>query len=262
MFAPAQTKTSHVAHPFFSGSGSYNNSEILAQDAARTVDLEPNTLMHQDPVTGKWKPLTSVSPLVSAEMLCAANGTNLAGMKAVTDGEFSIVADGVSIDVTGLDFSLITALDERADTSNTVLAGRLIAVYDSKTTKLLFISPARNISASVSVLSAVSGGSGTDISGTGFLNGLTSVGVVTSVSGVQTPDGIYRGYAVATADIVAADVTGLDFLVKVTGVVAEDDLVMENSLTPASILAATGQTIRTYLRQNGLTLKPLSDIDG
>jgi hypothetical protein len=117
----------------------------------------------------------------SATCVCGALGTNLAGIQAVTTGAFKITVDATVIELTGLDFSAITALDEIADTINFKAAGRFLAFYDSKSTKVWFRSLKTGSLSTLSALSAPTGG--TDISGAGFLNGLTGTAVLVQGAG-------------------------------------------------------------------------------
>ena len=263
----------------------------------------------------------------SATCVCGAIGTNLAGFQAVTDGTFNITIDGTVIGITGLDWSSITALDELADTINYKALGRFEAYYDSKATvvwfrslktgavstisalsaqgtgtdvsgsgflngltgtatlvqgvgsddsgltiadvinsaaagrfrvewdgvKFTFLSPTQGVASAVSVLTA--GASGTDISGSSYLNGLTGTGTATAGTGLdgsELPLGIYRGGSIAAATIVAGDVTGNDIVQPGGLYVNETELVLENSLTMNTVIPTKGMTIRSYLHSIGV----------
>jgi len=121
----------------------------------------------------------------SAIAVCGAIGTNLAGFQAVTDGAFQMVVDGTNISITGLDWSSITALDELADTINYKAAGRFLAFYDSKATKVWFRSLKTGSLSTLAALTA--GASGTDVSGSGFLNGLSGTMTLTQGTGSDEP---------------------------------------------------------------------------
>jgi hypothetical protein len=139
----------------------------------------------------------------------------------------------------------------------------LIATWDSKTSKVGIYAPVIDGASSITVLAAVSGGSGTNISGSGFLNGATSVGTVTAgavLTGANLPQGIYVGDAVTGAALVAADVTGADIIVA-DCIVDEDQLVLENSLTLATVMPC-GLSIRAYLRAFGLIPVPTTSQTG
>jgi hypothetical protein len=235
----------------------------ILQDAGRSAALAPFTVMAQVPSSLKFVPLTDVDPTITvAKMVCGANGANLAAWQAVTDGEFKISVDGVEISVTGLDFSSITALDEIVDTINAVFLGRCVAIYDSKADVVSFISPTPGLNGSVTVLTA--GAAGTDISGAGFLNGLTGTGTATAGAGddgQNLPYGIYMGPSITAAALVAGDVSDSPILIGGTGaLVDENQIVLENSLTLDSVVISKNATIRGVLEARGIVPKDSVDI--
>ena len=272
-----------------------------------------------------------------ASAVCGALGTNLAGMQAVADGAYNITVDGQVCAITGLDFSAIAALPEIPDVINAKALGRFIAVWDSKTTKvefhslrkgalstitalsapaggtdisgagflngltgtavlaqgsgtddldlqiadiiedkaagrfhvlsngsrLQFISPTLGTQSTVSVLSAVAGGAGTNISGAGFLNGLTGTGVATAGTGLDgstLPTGILISSEVAAALLVAGDVTGQCVLIGGNVVVDGDAMVLEGSLARTSVVVDRGQTIESCLADRGIFCAETRDI--
>lgn len=110
----------------------------------------------------------------------------LAAFQAVTDGSLTISIDGDEQDIAGLDFSGATDLDDIASTLQTALqavatGGFTAATVVQSSGRLLITSGTTGDSSAVSVLSAVSPATGTDISGAGFLNGL--LGAATVVAG-------------------------------------------------------------------------------
>lgn len=99
---------------------------------------------------------------------------------AVTDGEFAVTIDGTAYDITGIDFTGATDMDAVATILQTAIrnatSGLEIVEWDTDH----FIITGRT---QVSVTSAVSGGSGTDISGVGattFLDCEAGVGTATA----------------------------------------------------------------------------------
>lgn len=354
----------------------------LLQDAGRSAVLAQYTLMAKIAASQKWTPLTDVTPtLTGANMVCGAIGGSLVDFAALSDGEFSIDIDGVTIDIedldftgldtaqdtpgfytcganganigawnaitdgafkvtvneleislTGLDFSTAATLNDVADTINYAAQGRFTVVYDGKldiyqiesdTTgetstvaapvapaagtdisaagflngaaagsatagtggedlmeniaeiingaalgrffcafngdAFVFTSPEFGTDSIVTVLSAVSGGGGTDISGAGFLNGLTSIGTPTAGAGgtgSDLPQGIYMGDDIAAATLVAGDVVDAPILI-FGAVVDEGKLVLENSLDLDDVVGAGDvgtKTIRDILR--GISIIP------
>ena len=111
--------------------------------------------------------------------------TVVATWTAVSDGEFTISIDGVSYDVTGIDFSTgVTDMDGVASKIETALraatSGTETVILD--TDHFLITSGTTGANSQVSVTSAVSGGGGTDISGVGatpFMDCETAVGTPT-----------------------------------------------------------------------------------
>lgn len=269
-----------------------------------------------------------------AKAVCGAIGTNLAGFQAVTDGAFNITVDGVACAIAGLNWSGITALDEVIDPINAAAAGRFTCVYDVQSgvitflsnkrgdtstitvlsapgagtdvsgsgflngasatltqgtgddgtdrniadvindaaagrffatydgARFAFFSPTLGTQSSVSVLSAVSGGAGTDISGAGYLNGLTGTATAgTGGDGSDLPNGILLSEDITEAALQAGDVTGQSIL---TGggalVVTESMITLENSLAVTDIVVARSETIESYLAGRGIFLSDSIDL--
>lgn len=94
---------------------------------------------------------------------------------AVTDGEFTVSIDGDSQDITGLDFSSVTDFDDVAAIVQVGVraigsGGFALATVVYSPDKFIFNSGIPGDGSAVSSLT-ITGGAGTDISGTGFLNG-------------------------------------------------------------------------------------------
>ena len=132
----------------------------------------------------------------NATLVCGAIGTNIAGFQAVTDGSFTIVVDGNTIVITTLDWSKITALDEIVDPINALAAGRFTAAYDSDVDVVTIYSNRTGAVSTMGYLTA--GGGGTDVSGAGFLNGLTGTGALVQGTG---DDGTDRNIADVINDV-------------------------------------------------------------
>ena len=258
-----QVRQNNDTTPFIRGGlATVKQAETILQDAGRSAVLSYGTVMAQIPSTRKWVPLTIVDPTITVvNLVCGANGANLAAWQAVTDGSFTIVVDGVSLSITALDFSVITALDEIVDTINAQFLGRCIAIYDSKADVVSFISPTPGANGTITVLTA--GASGTDISGAGFLNGLTTVGTVTAGTGndgQNLPAGIYTGSEITAAALVADDVVDSPILMGAGVLVDENQVVLENSLTLNSVVIALNKTIRAALEGIGIFTEATVDV--
>jgi hypothetical protein len=137
---------------------------------------------------------------------------------------------------------------------NAAAAGRFNCFFDGDA--FVFISPSSGLPQSaITVLSAVSGGVGTDISGAAFLNGLTGVGTVTAATGESSeaiPAGIYWGNDIPFASIAAADVTEQNVLVGKTVELDESKIVLEGGLDLDDVITETGKTIRKHLSDIGI----------
>jgi hypothetical protein len=245
------------------GNGLRRESQTILKDTGRAAVLANHTLMAQG-ADGKWVPLTTIAPAVTpGKLVCGAWGDTLGNTQAVTDGEFAVTVNGVLINILGLDFSETTTLPEVADVINAVAAGRFTAVWDSDASVLTLIAPVIDGASSISVLSAVAGGSGTDMSGAAFINGATGTGTATAgtvITGANLPQGIYDGSDITAAALVAADVTGKDIIVANT-IVDEDQLVLENSLDLDDVMPC-GLSIRAYLRMFGIIPVPTTSQAG
>lgn len=215
--------------------------------------------------------------LAGTDVECKYNATTdvfsfVTKTRGATSTITAVVAGGTT-DISGAGFlngltgvGVITAGTGTDDLGETVAgvinakaAGRFRVEFDGSA--FTFISPTTGSQSAVSVLTA--GSAGTDISGAGYLNGLTGTGTATAGSGTNGenfPAGIYRGAAIATADIVAGDTTG-DILIGGPLVFAEDDLVMEGSLTMNTVIPSLGVTIRMFLMNKGLNPRTVEAVD-
>ncbi len=246
------------------GDYQHKDSETFLQEAGRVADLVKYTVVATQQSDLKLVPVSDLNPaLTAASMLCGANGGNLAAWQAVGDGSFTISIDGVELDITGLVFTAITALTDISGIINIALALRGLCFYDEVGDVFTFVSPKTGLpGSSITVLTA--GSAGTDISGAGFLNGLTTVGTVTAATGEAStaiPIGIFIGDDIATADLVAGDVT--DQYVAISGDPAGfdvDKLVLEGGLTIDDIVVSTGQSIRQHLTNIGLIASTTDEI--
>jgi len=241
--------------PFIRGEKVHVSGQTIKQDAERVSDLLFLTLMAQNLSTLKWVPFTENNPALSpASLQCGANGGNLAAYQAVGDGSFKISVDGSLLDITGIVLTGVAALTDIAAIINIALAGRAFCFYDEVGDSFTFISPKQGLpGSSIGVLTA--GSAGTDISGAGFLNGLSGTGVVTAAAGgdgEDIPAGLYLGQDIATADIVAGDVAGKSILRGKSVELDEDKIVLENGMTFDTVITKTGKTVKSHLADLGI----------
>ena len=241
--------------------------ETFAQDATRTTAVAYGTILSKT-AAGKWGTLTDVSKIVTtpATMTCGANGGNLAAYQAVSDGEFAITINGTLTDFTGIDFSSIVALEDIAETINYYMGGKLVVEYDQTNDTFKFVGVSTGVGSTLTVLTAVSGGSGTDISGTGFLNGLTTVG--TPVAGTGDPStGVPAGVlvrALTATQVAAADVVDVPVINFGRGLILDQDqTTLENSLALTDKVYANdkNKSIRDVMNEIGITFKDTISVD-
>lgn len=198
-------------------------------------------------VSQKWGATSSVSVLTAG-----AAGTDISGAGFLN----GLTGTGVVTAGTGDD-----GTDRNiADVINDAAAGRFFVTYDGS--RVAFYSPTVGVQSSVSVLAA--GAAGTDISGAGFLNGLTGTGTATAGTGndgSDIPSGILWSDSVAAASLVAGDVTGQVIMVGGSGAVLDvSQVVLESSLTVNSVVVARGETVESVLRNKGIFLNATRDI--
>jgi len=155
-------------------------------------------------------------------------------------------------------------MENIAEIINGAALGRFFCSFNGDA--FVFTSQERGTDSIVTVLSAVSGGSGTDISGASYLNGLTGIGTATAGTGgtgADLPQGIYMGDDILAATIVAADVVDLPILLR-GAMFDEDKLVLENSLDLDDVVGAGdpgAKTIRDILIDRNLVPTTTSAIN-
>lgn len=140
---PVQAETDHSNTPFMQGEAKGMIDQTIDQDAARVIDLEPNTLMAQNNVTRKWVPLTAV-----------ATGTNGESVPSgIYRGSAIPAASIVAGDVTGADILVggPVIFDEDALVIENALTLDSIVVDTDKTIRAELISLGLNPRPSVDV---------------------------------------------------------------------------------------------------------------
>ncbi len=187
-----------------------------------------------------------------------------------TAGELSTVSDLVAgaggVDVSGAGFLNGLAgvnvqgtggeglYESISEIINAQAAGRFTVDFDGDA--FVFYSPTPGLPGGViTVLTAVVAGTGTDISGAGFLNGLVGIGTVTAATGsdgTDRPAGLFMSKEITAAAIVAGDVDNQVLLVGSDKMIDEDMIVFEGGLSLASVVVATGRTIREELELMGI----------
>jgi hypothetical protein len=247
-----QTTSTYTNYPFVRGGNPTSiDTQTILQDVARTTPLAIYTVMSRYSASQKLVPLTNINaPETSAIAVCGVNGGNLAAWQAVGDGEFSITIDDTVQDITGIVTTAVVALGDLEGIIASALAGIAGVHYDALANVFTFTSLTTGAKSTISVLSAVSGGTGTDISGAGFLNGTAAALTQgTGADGSDIPAGLTLA-SVTAAALVAGDVENQSLM---NGgdrvIVTENQIVLENSLTLDSVVGSTGKTIREHLNE-------------
>jgi phage tail sheath gpL-like len=139
----------------------------------------------------------------------------IAAWQAVTDGSFVISVDGTPENVTGLDFSLDSDMDDVATTLTTGITG-VTVTWDSVTQKFTITSATTGETSTVSALSPYS--TGTDLSGPGFINARTGTALVvpgTDADNILTLTTKWEGGDSSDLDIeIIQEQAGMTFIVE------------------------------------------------
>lgn len=127
-----------------------------------------------------------------AGFMTGADLGELTAFQAISDGEFEISIDGVSADISGLDFSADTSLDDVATTIQTALQAVATGGFTASTAvnnggRILITSGTTGDLSTVSFLSTLAVPAGTDVSGALYINARQGNGVATDG---YTPTGI------------------------------------------------------------------------
>ncbi len=124
-------------------------------------------------------PMQNASSATFGNFVTADIHANIANFAAVTNGEFKITLNGIAHNITGLDFSNInttSATTVLADVAAVIKKKLLDVFITSNATSITFTSKLPGGDSSIA-FAAVSGGTGTDLTGATFLS--TSTGTAT-----------------------------------------------------------------------------------
>ena len=206
--------------------------------AVCTYDADSNVFKFTSNTTGETSSVAALAAGAGGTDISAAgyfNGTVAGAATAGTGGE--------------------DLMENIAEIINGAALGRFFCSFNGDA--FVFTSAERGTDSIVTVLTAVVAGGGTDISGAGFLNGLTGTGTATAGTGgtgADLPQGIYMGDDITAAALVAADVVDLPILLR-GAMFDEDKLVLENSLDLDDVVGAGdpgAKTIRDILIDRNL----------
>lgn len=142
----------------------YGTSSVTAQMANAVFAQSPNIR------TGGGSlyviPMLSAVSATQGDFTTADISANLNDILLVSDGDLNVDVDGTSIDLTGLDFTNATDLDDVA----VILGAALTNVIVTAVGNTLVLTSKKVGADSDITIGAVSGGSGTDLSGAGYFN--------------------------------------------------------------------------------------------
>lgn len=111
-------------------------------------------------------PLLSAVSATSGNFVTANISANLAAIIAVDDGDIKITVDGTAHNLTGLNFTNCTTLADVA----TILQARLVDAIVTATSTQITITSKKVGTDSTVAMAAVSGGTGTNLAGSGLFN--------------------------------------------------------------------------------------------
>lgn len=162
---------------------------VLGQDEV-TITQNITTAINDQtslPVTALNNPTAATNGFLTTGDASA----NLVGLQAISDGEFSIDVDGNLQDIIGVDFTSDLSLTDVAATLQTAIQGVFPGVTVVENLGVFTITSATTgATSTVSFLTSVGGGGGTDVSGTGFLEGQAGDGgaIVAGIDAINSVD--------------------------------------------------------------------------
>jgi hypothetical protein len=127
-------------------------------------------------------PMQSAVKATSAKFETPDISGNLSNFQAVSDGEFNIDVDGNASDIKDLDFTNATSLQDIVD----IIQAKLQDVIVSLDTNKIVFTSKKVGTPSVITITAVSGGTGTDLTASNYLNISGGTGTTASNSSGET----------------------------------------------------------------------------
>ena len=128
--------------------------------------------------------------------------TDVNTWKTISSGNFSIDVDGTTQEVINLDFSLVTSLD---DVASVITAASTGFTCTFVVNRFLATSDTTGVASTISLLSPIATPSGTDISGTGFLDG--DSGVISNGQAIETAEECIDAIKIVNSEWFAIGVT-------------------------------------------------------
>lgn len=164
--------------------GFYSTFESVQGDPRVTAEgLKAARDFFAQPKRARRMAIAQVFDTPQAGYLTTGAIGTLAAFQAVTAGSFSVSINGISADISALNFSTDTTLAQVAARIQTAVravasGGFTLATVAISGTQIQITSGTTGDGSTVSVLAPVSPAAGTDISGPGFLNGRIGTAVV------------------------------------------------------------------------------------
>lgn len=197
-------------------------------------------------------PYTDAVSATAGNVVTPSLASTLADILLVTNGDLKVTIDSVAYNLTGLNFTQATDLEDVA----AILQARLInCVVTSTTTTLTFTSKKVGADSTVTI-GAVSGGTGTDLSGNGYFKAGTSTSTdgddaegetlleaITRTKGLVGYAGIITNLSMED-DLIEATATGIqaqDYIFVYAGASTQDIAGV------ATTIKAAGQTKTRFL---------------
>lgn len=239
-----------VADCDFTGITALGEAAAIINVELAGTDVECN----YDHATDVFSFITKTAGATSTITVLAAGGTTDISGAGFLNGTGATLTQGTGSDDTGL--AMVDVIN-----SNPALISTG-ARCEWNGTAFTFVSGTEGPGSAISVLTA--GAAGTDISGAGYLNGLTGTGTATAGTGgggVDSPRGIYLGGSITAAELVAGDVVDRPILVGGCCTVDSGQIVLENSLAVTDVVESKGDIIRGVLATNGIYLEDTIDAD-
>ena len=156
-------------------SSQFGTETETAQQANIIFSQQPNILANNGYlIVAPYQTIEFDNPATAGTLTTPVLTTNLENFKEVTDGVLNLTIDSTNKQVTALDFSEAETLEDIAQVIQAKYTDVTVTVSENE--ELVFTSNTTGAASSVTV-AAMSGGSGTDLYGAGYINGAAAVTV-------------------------------------------------------------------------------------
>lgn len=188
-------------------------------------------------IVAPFKDDVIVTPATAGTLTTTDISGNLATIIAVTDGDLNLTVDGVSEEISGIDFTGATTLGDVAEVINAKLTTATVtAVNDA----LVFTSLTTGTTSTVAV--AASTGAGTDLYGSGYLDGANAI----AAAGAD---------AVTGSETLAVAIARLATQVYTEGILTTRDLTDAEAIAASNVVEAMPNSILFITSNDVATLQ-------